>query len=194
MAFLLSLRGSVCLYQGEELWLTEAVLAEGDLRDPFGIAYWPEFRGRDGSRTPMPWRAEAVHAGFTSAAAPWLPVPEAHRSLAVDVQEADGSSLLHAFRRFLHWRRSVPALVRGTLQVVDLPSPLVGFVREYDGQRVLAVFNLSEQTVLLDGAAYRPMEGSGFEECLADDGWLRPFGVMFTQLAAVATPAPMARA
>ncbi|HEY4171928.1 MAG TPA: alpha-glucosidase [Rhodopila sp.] len=194
MAFLLSLRGSVCLYQGEELGLTEAVLAEADLRDPFGIAYWPEFRGRDGSRTPMPWSARAAHGGFTSAAAPWLPVPEAHRSLAVDVQEADGSSLLHAFRRFLHWRRSVPALVRGTLQVVDLPSPLVGFVREYDTQRVLAVFNLSDHPVLLDGAAYRAMEGSGLEECLADDGCLRPFGVMFTQLAAVATSAPMAPA
>ena len=54
VAFLLSLRGSVSLYQGEELGLPEAYLTEGDLRDPFGIAFWPEFRGRDGSRTPMP--------------------------------------------------------------------------------------------------------------------------------------------
>jgi len=194
MALLLSLRGSVCLYQGEELGLTEAVLSEGDLRDPFGIAYWPEFRGRDGSRTPMPWRAAAAHGGFTSAEAPWLPVPEAHRSLAVDVQEADGSSLLHAFRRFLHWRRGVPALMRGTLRVVDLPSPLVGFEREYDGQRVLAVFNLSDQAVSLDRADYRAMEGNGFEACLDDAGWLQPFGVLFAQLAAMVTPAPMARA
>ena len=60
MALLLSLRGSICLYQGEELGLTEAELAESDLHDPFGIAYWPEFRGRDGSRTPMPWRRDAT--------------------------------------------------------------------------------------------------------------------------------------
>jgi alpha-glucosidase len=186
MALLLSLRGSVCLYQGEELGLTEAMLSEGDLRDPFGIAYWPEFRGRDGSRTPMPWHAAAAHGGFTSAAVPWLPVPQAHRSLAVDVQEADGSSLLHAFRRFLHWRRGVPALVHGTFRVVDLPSPLVGFVREHDGRRVLAVFNLSDQPVLLDGAGYRAMEGSGFEACLDDGGRLQPFGVLFSQLPAMA--------
>src|SRR4051794_24361211 len=80
MALLLSLRGSVCLYQGEELGLTEADLREADLRDPFGIAYWPEFRGRDGSRTPMPWCAEAPHAGFTTGDRPWLPVPPAHPS------------------------------------------------------------------------------------------------------------------
>jgi alpha-glucosidase len=194
MALLLSLRGSVCLYQGEELGLTEAVLAESDLRDPFGIAYWPAFRGRDGSRTPMPWNAGAAHGGFTSAPAAWLPVPNAHRSLAVDVQEADGSSLLQAFRRFLHWRRGVPALVRGTLLPVVLPSPLVGFVREYDGQRVLAVFNLSDQPALLDWAASAAMAGNGFEECLGGDGQLRPFGVLFAELAAVAASAPMAHA
>ena len=54
MALQLSLRGSVLVYQGEELGLTEAELGWDDLQDPFGIAYWPEFCGRDGSRTPMP--------------------------------------------------------------------------------------------------------------------------------------------
>jgi alpha-glucosidase len=191
MALLLSLRGSVCLYQGEELGLTEAVLTESQLRDPFGIAYWPEFRGRDGSRTPMPWNAEAPHGGFTSAETPWLPVPEAHRSVAVDVQEADGSSLLHAFRRFLHWRRGIPALVHGTLRPVALPAPLVGFVREHEGRRVLAVFNLSDQAAVVDvqGAT---IEGHGFEDCLGSDGRLRPFGVLFAEVAATAASAPMA--
>jgi alpha-glucosidase len=197
MALLLSLLGSVCLYQGEELGLTEAVLAESDLRDPFGIAYWPEFRGRDGSRTPMPWNANAAHGGFTKAPAAWLPVPEAHRSLAVDVQEADGSSLLHAFRRFLHWRRGVPALVRGTLRVAELPSPLIGFIREHDGQRVLAVFNLSDQAVLFTFAAHETglvLDGNGLASCFGSDGRLQPFGVLFVELATAAASAPMANA
>ena len=38
---LLSLRGSVCLYQGEELGLTEAYVAYDDLQDPYGIRFWP---------------------------------------------------------------------------------------------------------------------------------------------------------
>lgn len=205
MAFLLSLRGSVCLYQGEELGLTEASLSESDLRDPFGIAYWPEFRGRDGSRTPMPWCEDAENAGFTTAGEPWLPVPADHRPLAVDVQEADGSSLLHAFRRFLHWRRGVPALVHGTLLPVALPFPLVGFVREHAGQRVLAVFNLSDQPVgpglvrrgLMGGGLMGggfPIEGHGLDACIASDGSLKPFGVLFSLLAPAEAPASLAEA
>ena len=135
--------------------------------------------------------------GLSQAEAAWLPVPEAHRSLAVDVQEKDGSSLLHAFRRFLHWRRGVPALVHGTLRSVALPSPLVGFVREHEGQRVLAVFNLSDRAVVLDLAGFRigvTMAGNGFEGCLGNDGHLQPFGVLFAELATVAVSVPMADA
>jgi alpha-glucosidase len=115
----------------------------------------------------------------------------------VDVQEADRSSLLHAFRRFLHWRRGVPALVHGTLRPVALPSPLVGFVREHDGQRVLAVFNLSDRAVVLDLAGFQlgvTMEGHGFEGCLGNDGRLQPFGVLFAELATVGVSVPMTSA
>jgi alpha-glucosidase len=189
MALLLSLRGSVCLYQGEELGLTEATLSEADLRDPFGIAYWPEFRGRDGSRTPVPWSATADHGGFTMGT-PWLPVPNSHRALAVDAQEADGASLLHAFRRFLHWRSGMPALVHGTLQPLTLPEPLVGFVRSYKHQRVLAVFNLSGQTVPISSIETGlPLAESGFQATQNDA--LGPFGVHF---AALATAEAMANA
>lgn len=178
MALLLSLRGSVCLYQGEELGLTEADLAEQDLRDPFGIAYWPAFRGRDGSRTPMPWVGSAAHAGFTTGE-PWLPVPAAHRTMAVDWQEANPDSLLREYRRFLRWRRSVPALIRGTLLAVVLPEPLVGFVRELDGQRVLAVFNLSDRDVAFDADRFgdiAPLAESGYSLAA---GYLPPYGALF---------------
>ena len=50
---LMCLRGSACIYQGEELGLTEASVAFDDLQDPYGIEFWPEFKGRDGCRTPM---------------------------------------------------------------------------------------------------------------------------------------------
>ena len=69
------LPGTLCLYQGEELGLPQAELGYDDLRDPFGMAFWPEFPGRDGGRTPMPWIGGARHAGFTDAETPWLPVP-----------------------------------------------------------------------------------------------------------------------
>ena len=71
---LVSLRGSICLYEGEELGLEEAELAFEDLRDPYGIRFWPAFKGRDGCRTPMVWESGQPNAGFTSGK-PWLPIP-----------------------------------------------------------------------------------------------------------------------
>ena len=169
MAFQLCLRGSVCLYQGEELGLEEAELGEADLRDPFGIAYWPEFRGRDGSRTPMPWVADAPHGGF-SRERPWLPVFDAHRKRAVDVMEADRHSLLHDWRRFLRHRADHSALVRGDMRNLRLPSPLIGFVREDARERILCLFNFSAETVKLQGARFL---GTGLPDNLA------PYGTAF---------------
>ena len=67
-AILMTQRGSVCIYQGEELGLTEADIAFEDLQDPYGIQFWPEFKGRDGCRTPMVWDSKTAQAGFSTLA------------------------------------------------------------------------------------------------------------------------------
>ena len=54
MEKLLSLQGNICIYQGEELGLPETNINYEDLQDPFGKVFWPDFKGRDGCRTPMP--------------------------------------------------------------------------------------------------------------------------------------------
>ena len=54
-ALLSTLKGTICLYQGEELGLPEADILFEELTDPPGIRFWPEYKGRDGCRTPMPW-------------------------------------------------------------------------------------------------------------------------------------------
>ena len=146
VALVCSLRGSVCLYQGEELGLPEADVPYEALQDPYGRAFWPNFKGRDGCRTPMPWHDGAANAGFSSAA-PWLPIPDAHRTLAVSRQEADAASVLNASRRFLHWRKRHPALLRGSIAFVDAPEPVLAFLREGEGERLLVVFNLSDAPV-----------------------------------------------
>ncbi|MCB4820355.1 alpha-amylase family glycosyl hydrolase [Roseicella aerolata] len=162
LALLLSLPGSACLYQGEELGLPEAQLREEEIRDPFGITYWPEFKGRDGSRTPMPWVRGAVNACFTPDwCDPWLPVPASHRALAVDEQEADPGSTLRFTRRLLALRKAEPALRHGTATALDLPAPLFGFVRETAGQRVTLVFNLSDEAVALPPGLLEEMTGLG---------------------------------
>ena len=94
-ALLLSLRGSVCLYQGEELGLTEAYVAFEDLQDPYGIRFWPKFKGRDGCRTPMPWVSDNQNGGFSDGR-PWLPVAMEHLNRAV-VQQANDPDVTLAF-------------------------------------------------------------------------------------------------
>ncbi|MBS0569051.1 MAG: alpha-glucosidase [Proteobacteria bacterium] len=184
-AMVCSLRGSVCVYQGEELGLTEADVPYEALRDPYGIAFWPQFKGRDGCRTPMPWQDEP-HGGFTRGA-PWLPVPPEHLALAVSRQEADPDSTLQGFRRFMQWRREHPALRTGAIRFLDAPEPVLAFTRELDGACVLAAFNLSataaELTLpTLRGA--RTLHGHGLHEGILDGHRLRlpGHGALFAAL------------
>jgi alpha-glucosidase len=149
-ALQLTLRGSACIYQGDELGLPEADVAFEDLQDPYGIAMWPEFKGRDGCRTPFPWSAQAADLGFSSApkpAKPWLPVAESHRALAVDRQSDQPNSLLAYYREFLAWRRSQPAILHGDQTLLPAHDQVFAFVRQHEGQRVLCAFNMSPEAV-----------------------------------------------
>jgi alpha-glucosidase len=146
LAMVSSLRGSICLYQGEELGLTEAELQYEDLQDPYGITFWPNFKGRDGCRTPHPWQSDQPNAGF-SEVKPWLPVPDNHRMLAVELQEKQPDSVLNSFRHFMHWRKQQPALTCGSIEFVDTPEPILAFVRKTPRQTLLVCFNLSDDDV-----------------------------------------------
>lgn len=141
MALVTSLRGSVCIYQGEELGLTEAEVPFESLQDPYGVAFWPTFKGRDGCRTPMPWD-DSAHAGF-SQVAPWLPLSQRHRERSVAMQEGRADSVLNATRRLLQWRRTQPALCWGDMQMLDTGEPVLAFVRRMDGDAMLVAFNLA---------------------------------------------------
>jgi len=189
LALQASLRGSVCLYQGEELGLPEADVPFEDLQDPYGITMWPQYKGRDGCRTPMPWSAEAPDLGFGSGAArPWLPLSEAQRALAVDRQEADPGSMLQAARRLLHWRRTQPALVHGELMLLPVHEQVLAFVREHQGERVLCAFNLSAQPAELAlpaGLALAQQLDSGIGGAQPVGATLQfaPWGVLHARLA-----------
>ncbi|MCF7220649.1 alpha-glucosidase [Marilutibacter chinensis] len=144
---LLVLPGSCCLYQGDELGLTQAQLGFEQLRDPYGIANYPQILGRDGCRTPMPWTDAHPGAGFTDADEPWLPIAAEHLPLAVSRQQADPASLLNAWKRLLAWRRAQPALREDRLQPVDAAATVLAFERG-ERNRMLCVFNLSHEAAV----------------------------------------------
>lgn len=142
-ALILSLPGSCCIYQGDELGLTEAEIPYEKMQDPVGVRGYPTRLGRDGCRTPMPWESTCDRAGFTTAKEPWLPIPPEHLALAVDLQERASMSLLNKYRRLFRWRKKQPALLRGDLILLDTPEPLLGFSRRCDEQHLICLFNLS---------------------------------------------------
>jgi alpha-glucosidase len=144
-AMISSLRGSICSYQGEELGLTEADIAFEDIQDPYGITFWPQFKGRDGCRTPHPWQKDAKHAGFTEGK-PWLPVSSEHADKSVDSQCQAIGSVLNSYRHFNKWRKGQQALRYGDIKFIDTAEPLLTFIREFEGDKLLVCFNFSDKS------------------------------------------------
>jgi alpha-glucosidase len=187
VAILGSLRGSFCIYQGEELGLPEGEVPFDRLIDPYGIAFWPDYKGRDGCRTPMPWTADRPWGGF-SKVEPWLPMFPGHLDRSVATQSAQAGSVLHFYQRFLAWRKASQALCRGSIHFYQTPEPILALrrearagaaahlplagpkgaaqeVRREEGsEHILAVFNLSpEPSQYTLPVQARNLEGHGLE-------------------------------
>ena len=140
-AALLSLPGSICLFQGEELGQTETQLQYSELTDPQGINYWPADKGRDGCRTPMVWDNTENNAGFSKAEKTWLPIKNEQASRAVNLQLGDASSVLETYRKLLHFRSNSEDLKGREFGFLDLGQSIMGLTR---GKSTICVFNTSK--------------------------------------------------
>ena len=183
-AILLTQRGSVCIYQGEELGLTEADIAYADLRDPYGIQFWPEFKGRDGCRTPMVWDAQALQAGFSTAEKTWLPIPVEHQLKAVGAQYGDPASVLEQYRRFLAFRKLHPALSKGQFMSLPVDDTVLGYKRQYGNETLLCLFNMSAGEVATDLpiGQWDMLVGHGFDSRVEGNRVeLPPWGAYFAR-------------
>lgn len=183
LAALASLRGATCIYQGSELALPEADVPYERLVDPYGIEFYPAFRGRDGARTPMPWRSEAPYGGF-SEVEPWLPIPAEHLELSAARQSEMPGSPLNRLRGFFQWRRRQEPLLRGAMEFVDAPDPVLAWKRELDGEAILCVFNLGDEEVDFSTAdPGTPIQGHGFAAVMQEGNLALPaHGAYFGRL------------
>jgi alpha-glucosidase len=114
-------------------------------------------------------------------------VDAGHHQRNVARQQSDPDSVLNAARAFLRWRRGQPALVLGSIAFLDTPDPLLAFVREHQGRRMLAVFNLSKDArdwTLPDGLSPRWLDAPGPVAGVADAARLSlpPHAVAFAEL------------
>ncbi|NVB77288.1 MAG: maltose alpha-D-glucosyltransferase [Kofleriaceae bacterium] len=132
-ALLLSLPGTPVLYYGDEIGMGDNIYL-GD---------------RDGVRTPMQWSSDR-NAGFSRANPQKLylpPIidPEYHyEAINVEAQQQNPSSLLWWMKRLIAKRKEHRLFGRGAIEFVNGDNPRVlAFVREYEGDTVLVVANLS---------------------------------------------------
>ena len=104
MQKLMELKGNICIYQGEELGLQETEVQFKDLQDPFGKNFWPEFKGRDGCRTPMPWNSNEINLGFSEKNS-WLPVNPDYAIKSVERQQQNPDSMLNNTKELIKQRK-----------------------------------------------------------------------------------------
>ena len=107
LLLLLSLRGTPIIYYGEEVDMQEYEITKDELRDPQGIRFWPDIKGRDVCRLPFPWDSKLTNKGFNSGTKPWLP---AVNKLSLDQAKADSGSTFHVLQEMLQIRKKFPAL------------------------------------------------------------------------------------
>jgi alpha-glucosidase len=172
IALLSTLRGSFCLYQGEELGYEEAELQFEDLVDPWGIATWPEWQGRDGCRTPMVWDDEQLTRNIPY----WLPPCDKHIQKRVSVQEEKPDSLLHFTRDFLKWRKDHPIFRHGDIRFHDKGEDVIMFDRFDDHNNFTCAFNLTDKPQVIED-----VKGDVVKSMEYAEGQLNPFGFVIAR-------------
>jgi maltose alpha-D-glucosyltransferase/alpha-amylase len=158
-SLLFSFPGTPILYYGDEIGMGDNIYL-GD---------------RNGVRTPMQWSSDR-NAGFSRANPARLYSPVimdaiwGYEAINVEAQEADSSSLLNWMRNMIALRKLFKVFGRGTLRFLEPANrKILAYLREYDGELVLCVANLSRvwQAVQLDLAGMEgmvPVEMLGYVE------------------------------
>lgn len=143
-AILMTLRGTVFMYYGEEIGMRDVPISRSEVMDPIGKRYWPIFKGRDGCRAPMQWDAGA-NAGF-SQAEPWLKLNQDFPFRNVSAQRSEPNSLFYFYRKLIQLRKELPALQSGMfLPLTYDPKRILAYLRKTDKQSVIVAVNFSSR-------------------------------------------------
>jgi oligo-1,6-glucosidase len=161
---LLTMRGTPCLYQGDEIGMTNGASTDpadyedvslrnalkeletmgGDM-EAF-MAEQPHV-SRDNARFPMQWD-DGPNAGFTTAEKPWLRVNGNYTTVNVRHEQETPDSILEYYRRMIALRKSQATLIYGTFQDLLPEDPhLFAYTRTLDHDIWLVTLNMSDHHV-----------------------------------------------
>jgi alpha-glucosidase len=154
---LFTLPGTLTMYYGEEIGMTNVPIAPEQVQDPAEKNEPGIGQGRDPERTPMCWdRSE--RAGFTTGV-PWLPLGEDSRSVNVAVERQDSSSILTLYKKLIALRKSHPTLVSGKLEDLQVENNILRF-RRSGVEEIEVILNMTGEEISVQIPSARILVGT----------------------------------
>ena len=159
----LTLRGTVYIYQGDEIGMTNVAHPSiDDYDDIETLQAWREAvqsgqnmndfllkvhrQSRDNARTPMQWD-DTENAGF-SKSKPWLKVNPNYKDINVKSENENPDSILNLYREMVTFRKQNLCLVYGDYQCLDEANEQIYAYRRFDQDtEFLIVHNMSNAQV-----------------------------------------------
>ncbi|MDJ0662470.1 MAG: alpha-glucosidase [Crocosphaera sp.] len=147
--FLLTLRGIPFIYYGEELGLRDNPPDTiEEVQDPRGRLRWPDYKGRDGCRTPMPWN-NSLNGDFTQGK-PWYKLPLDYQQTNIENQANDPNSILNYYKQVIKLRQNLSSLRQGKLILVGDDPDVLAYLRTDEKTEVVILLNMSSDRRLFD--------------------------------------------
>lgn len=146
---LLTLPGTAVTYYGEEIGMTDAKVPLKSCKD-----------FRDPQRSPMQWCSER-HAGFSSGPKLWLPVAKNFKTVNVDAQKLDPTSMLHLYRELMRLRSTSKCFKGLSFKVVQVDTSILAYTRSERHCKFLIVINFGHESWR---GALNGISGSGIVE------------------------------
>jgi len=182
MTWLVLLKGTPYIYQGQELGLTNPRYTldqyvdiksvnwmadqrrKGQLTDE-ELLYRLYNRSRDNSRTPMPWSDEENGGFCSNETRPWVALHPQYREINVADALADPNSTIHHLRKLLALRKQFHVAIYGDYRMVAKDNDKVyAYLRtDTTGQLLVASNFFNEDAVVSfneeDAALFKNREG-----------------------------------
>ena len=185
------MKGTPYIYQGEEIGMTNYEMASlDDIYDIESINMYHErlaagysevdiltsinAKGRDHARTPMQWRSDQAHAGFT-VGQPWIPVNNNFTEINVAQNLAEKDSVFATYQQLIQYRRDHDIVVKGDFQLLYPDHPAVfAYKLQWEDDAFVVFANVSEevQTVHVAELSLNDVIINNYDEVTVRDGQL----------------------
>jgi alpha-glucosidase len=141
---LFTLPGTLTMYYGEEIGMSNVPIAPEDVQDPAEKNEPGIGQGRDPERTPMCWDQSPL-AGFTTGR-PWLPLGNDHQSANVSVEQQDSESFLQLYSTLIALRKAHPTLISGKLREIQVEQNVLRF-RRSGSEEIQVILNMTHEEI-----------------------------------------------